>query len=113
MKMVIAYIRPEKLDDVKAELTKAEVFRMSVSEAMGCGKTRGYKESYRGVDQNINLYKKLRLEIGVNDNFLEKTINAIMTGAKTGRTGDGLIFVSELVDCIRIRTNERGSLGIG
>ncbi len=113
MKLIIAYIQPHKLNDVKQELYKAEVFKMSVTNAMGCGQQKGYHESYRGVDIEVNLLKKIRIEIAVNDAFVKPTIDAIIKGARTGEIGDGKIFVMPLEDCVRIRTGETGSLAIG
>ena len=92
---------------------KAEVYKVSVTNALGCGEQRGYEESYRGIKFEVNLLKKVRLEIGVNENFVEKTIDAIIEGAKTGRIGDGKIFVVDLPECICIRTGERGGKAIG
>lgn len=113
MKLIIAYIQPHKLNDVKQSLYKAEVFKMSVTNSLGCGQQKGYHESYRGVGLEVNLLKKVRLEIAVNDNFVEKTVKAIIEGAKTGQIGDGKIFVLDLPECIRIRTGEKGSDAIG
>ena len=113
MKLVIAYIQPEKLEDVKEALYGAEVYKMSVTNALGCGQQRGYKESYRGVVMEINLLKKVRLEIAVNEDFVKRTVDAIVKGAKTGNIGDGKIFILDLPECIRIRTGERGSDAIG
>jgi len=113
MKLIIAYIQPEKLSDVKQELYKAEVFKVSATNALGCGQQRGYKESYRGVVTEVNLLKKVRLEIAVNDGFVEPTIAAIVKGARTGQIGDGKIFVLPLAECVRIRTGERGGAAIG
>lgn len=113
MKLVIAYIQPHKLKDVKQTLYKAEVYKMSVTNSLGCGQQKGYHESYRGVDIEVNLLKKVRLEIAVNENFVERTINAIIEGARTGEIGDGKIFVLDLPECIRIRTGERGSEAVG
>jgi nitrogen regulatory protein P-II 2 len=113
MKLIIAYIQPHKLVDVKRTLYKAEVFKMSVTNTLGCGQQKGYHESYRGVDMEVNLLKKVRLEIAVNEDFVERTIKAIIEGAKTGNIGDGKIFVLDLPECIRIRTEERGSTAIG
>ena len=113
MKLVIAYIQPHKLGDVKRALYAAEVYKMSVTNTLGCGQQKGYHESYRGVDIEVNLLKKLRLEIAVNDDFVDPTVAAIIKGAKTGQIGDGKIFVLDLPDCIRIRTEERGSEAIG
>ncbi len=113
MKLVIAYIQPHKLQDVKKALYKAEVYKMSVTNALGCGEQHGYEESYRGIKFEVDLLKKVRLEIAVNEDFAEKTINAIVEGAKTGQIGDGKIFVLDLSECIRIRTDERGQKAIG
>jgi nitrogen regulatory protein P-II 1 len=113
MKKIVAYIQPHKLNEVKQELFKAEVYKMSVTNAMGCGQQMGYTESYRGVDIEVNLLKKVRIEIAVNDDFERKTIDAIIKGARTGEIGDGKIFVSTLEDCIRIRSGEHGSDAIG
>jgi len=113
MKIIIAYIQPEKLNDVKQELYKAEVFKMSVTNAVGCGQQRGYHESYRGVEMEVNLLKKVRLEIAVNEDFVQPTVDAIIKGARTGEIGDGKIFIIDLVECIRIRTGETGGEAIG
>jgi nitrogen regulatory protein P-II 1 len=113
MKLVIAYIQPHKLPDVKEALSKAGIFKMSVTNALGCGQQKGYHETYRGVDMEVNLLKKVRLEIGVNDEFEEPTVKAIVEGAQTGKIGDGKIFVLDLGKCVRIRTEESGSEAIG
>jgi nitrogen regulatory protein P-II 1 len=113
MKLIIAYIQPEKLNDVKQALYEAEVFKMSVTNALGCGQQRGYHESYRGVDIEVNLLKKVRLEIAVNEDFVQPTIDAIIRGARTGEIGDGKIFIVELAECVRIRTGETGGVAIG
>ena len=113
MKLVMAYIQPHKLNDVKQALYKAQVYKMSVTNAMGCGEQHGYEESYRGIKFEVNLLKKVRLEIAVNQDFVEQTVNAIIEGAKTGEIGDGKIFVLDLVECVRIRTGEKGQKAIG
>jgi nitrogen regulatory protein P-II 2 len=113
MKLIIAYIQPHQLNDVKQELYKAEVYKMSVTNALGCGQQKGYHESYRGVEIEVNLLKKTRLEIAVNDNFVQRTIDAIIAGARTGEIGDGKIFVLDLSECIRIRSGETGTEAIG
>lgn len=113
MKIVIAMIQPHKLPDVKKALFDADVHKMTVTNVLGCGQQRGYSETYRGVVHEVNLLKKIRLEIAVNDNFVEPTIKAIIKGAKTGKIGDGKIFVLDLPRCIRIRTEEEGSEAIG
>ncbi len=113
MKLIIAYIQPERLNDVKQALSEAEVSRMSVTNALGCGQQKGYQESYRGVEIEVNLLKKVRLEIAVNTDFVEPTIEAIVKGARTGKIGDGKIFVLPLEHCIRIRTGQTGGEAIG
>ena len=113
MKIINAYIQPHKLNDVKQELYKAEVYKMSVTNALGCGQQMGFHESYRGVDIEVNLLKKVRLEIAVNDNFVRPTVDAIIEGARTGEIGDGKVFVVDLGECIRIRSGETGSEAIG
>ena len=112
MKYIVAMIQPHKLPDVKQALFDAEVFSMTVSNSLGCGSQMGYTETYRGVPQEVNLLKKVRLEVAVNDDFVEPTIQAIIAGAKTGNPGDGKIFVMDLPQCVRIRTLERGSKAI-
>jgi len=113
MKLIIAYIQPYKLSEVKQELYNAQVYKMSVTNAVGCGQQMGYHESYRGVDIEVNLIKKVRLEIAVNDNFVDVTVEAIIKGARTGEIGDGKIFIVDLPKCIRIRSGETGSKAIG
>jgi nitrogen regulatory protein P-II 2 len=113
MKLVIAYIQPQALHDVKTALTEVGVGRMSVVNAQGAGQQGGYTETYRGAEFEVLLRKKVRLEIAVNDDFLERTRDAIIKGARTGSFGDGVIFVVELAECYRIRTGESGSPAVG
>jgi len=113
MKLIIAIIQPDKLEDVKEELYKAEVNLLTASEVLGHGRQKGVAEIYRGAKETGNLLRKIRLEIAVNENYVEPTIKAIIKGAKTGETGDGKIFVLELKECIRVRTEERGGVAIG
>ncbi len=113
MKLITAYVQPHKLNDVKQALFTAEVHKMSVTNALGCGQQKGYHETYRGVDMEVNLLKKVRLEIAVNEEYVKPTVDAIVKGAKTGSIGDGKIFVTNLEDCIRIRTEEVGEKAIG
>ena len=113
MKLIIAIIQPYKFEEVKEELYKAEVNLITVSEVMGHGRQKGITEVYRGTRETGNLLKKIRLEIAVNDNFAEATVKAIIKGAKTGETGDGKIFVMNLEECLRIRTEEKGPAAIG
>ncbi len=113
MKLIVAYIQPERLNDVKQALYAAEVFKMSVSNCLGCGQQKGYHETYRGVDMEVNLLKKLRLEVAVNADYVQPTVDAIVKAARTGKIGDGKIFVTPLERCIRIRTGEEGNDAIG
>ncbi len=113
MKLVIAIIQPYKLEEVKEELYKAEINLITVSEVLGHGRQKGVTEVYRGARETGNLLRKIRLEIAVNDNYLDQTIKAIVKGAKTGETGDGKIFILDLKECVRIRTEERGAIAIG
>jgi len=113
MKLIFALIQPHKLEDVKKALFDAEVGKVTVSSALGCGQQKGYTENYRGVITEINLLKKVRLEIAVNDSFVKPTIAAIIKGARSGKIGDGKIFVTNLEECIRIRTGETGGEAIG
>ncbi len=113
MKLVIAYIQPERLHHVKQALTDVGVTRMSVSNALGCGQQKGFTETYRGAEFEVQLLKKVRLEIAVNDEYLVRTREAITEGARTGNFGDGVIFVVELAECYRIRTGESGAPAVG
>ena len=112
MKLITAFVQPEKLNDVKQALYEKEIFKMSVSNSLGCGQQRGFHETYRGVDVEVNLLKKVRLDIALNEEFVEPAIEAIRSAAETGSIGDGKIFVVELADCIQIRTGARGSEAI-
>ena len=113
MKLIVALIQPHKLPDVKKALYDSEVCKMTVTNALGCGQQKGFSETYRGVIHEVNLLKKVRLEIAVNEEFVKPTIDAIIKGARTGEIGDGKIFVSNLEECIRIRTGEEGKDAIG
>jgi len=113
MKLIIAIIQPYKLEEVKEELYKTDINLLTVSEVLGHGRQKGVAEVYRANKETGNLLRKIRLEIAVNDNFVEPTIKAIVKGAKTGETGDGKIFILDLKECIRIRTEEYGSAAIG
>ena len=113
MKLIIAYIQPEQLNEVKQSLYEKEVYKMSVTNAMGCGQQKGYHETYRGADIEVNLLKKVRIEIAVNDDFVDTVVEAIVAGARTGNIGDGKIFIMDLPECIRIRTGEKGPEAVG
>ena len=113
MKLIIAVIQPHKLEDVLQELDKEAIYLKTVSNVLGCGRQKGKTELYRGKKETGNMLKKVRLEIAVNEKFVEPTIAAITKGAKTGNIGDGKIFVLDLEECVRIRTGERDGIAIG
>ena len=113
MKLIIAVIQPDKLADVKEALVAAKITKMTASNVIGCGQQMGYTETYRGIPAEINLLKKVELRIAVNEEFVKPTIDAIIKGARSGKIGDGKIFVLDLPECIRIRTGETGSAAIG
>jgi nitrogen regulatory protein P-II 2 len=113
MKYIIAIIQPHALEAVKKSLEDAEVNLMTVSNALGRGRQMGFTEVYRGAKEVGNLLKKVKVEVAVNEDFVEPVIEAIIKGARTGEIGDGKIFVLDLPQCIRIRTMERGSKAIG
>jgi nitrogen regulatory protein P-II 2 len=113
MKLVKAIVQPHKLKDVKDSLAKAGVTKMTVSTAVGCGQQKGFSETYRGVITEVNLLNKTVIEIAVNEDYLDATVQAIIDGARTGNIGDGKILISELKEAIRIRTGEKGKDAIG
>jgi nitrogen regulatory protein P-II 1 len=116
MKMIVAIIRPERLEAVQAALNQCDVYLMTVTDVRGCGRQRGFTEVYRGSEFQVRLLPKLKLEIGVNDAFVEAAIEAIIHATRsgdTGQIGDGKVFVVPLEDCVRIRTGERGTTAIG
>ncbi|MBL8864646.1 MAG: P-II family nitrogen regulator [Gemmataceae bacterium] len=111
MKLILAIIKPEKLDAVKEALNRVEVFRLTVVDVQGFGRQKGQSEIYRGHELTVNMLRKVQLQIAVNEDFVEPTVNAIVEAARTGqdgRIGDGKIFILPLEDAIRIRTGERG-----
>jgi len=114
MKLIIAIIQPEELPAMKEELLKKKIYKFTVSNALGQGKEIPVHEVYRGIAHEISLLKKVRLEIAVNDDFVEAAVDAITTVArKEGDKGRGKIFILPIEECIRIRTNEKGSEAIG
>ena len=113
MKLIIAIIQPHRLDDVKRELYAADVNLITVTEVLGHGRQVGVDEFYRGIKETGNLLRKVQLEIAVNEDYVEPSIKAIIKGARTGKIGDGKIFVLDLPRAIRIRTGEEGSKAIG
>lgn len=113
MKYIIAIIQPHKLDEVMAALDKVEVPLMTVSNVLGRGRQKGVTEVYRGAVEVGSLLKKVKLEIAVNEEFVDRTIKAIIQAARTGEIGDGKIFIVDLHEVIRIRTGEIGGIAIG
>ena len=113
MKYIVAVIQPDRLDEVLKRLTEKEIHLVTVSNVVGRGRQKGVAEVYRGHKEQGSLLKKIKLEIAVNDAFVEPTIKAIIDGARTGQIGDGKIFVMDLPECIRIRTGEKGNEAIG
>ena len=113
MKKIEAFIQPEQFENVKKELFKANVTKMSVSQIKGCGQQSGYTESFRGNVVEVNLLPKTKIEIAVNDDYVQPTVQAIIKGARTGSIGDGKIFILDLPQCIRVRTGETGKDAIG
>jgi nitrogen regulatory protein P-II 1 len=115
MKLIIAIIRSEKLEAVQDALSERDVHLMTVSNVHGCGSQRGYTETFRGGKIPVRLLPKVKLEIAVNEDFVQATVSAIMSTARSepGKIGDGKIFVLPLEECYRIRTGERGNPAIG
>ena len=111
MKLIVAIIRPDRLESVKAALAKVDILRLTVMDCQGFGRQKAETELYRGREFTVNLLRKVQLLIAVNEEFAEPTINAIIEGGRTGEKGeigDGKIFVLRLDECVRIRTSERG-----
>ena len=112
MKLIIAIVQPNRLEAVKAALTEIEVFRLTVMDCQGFGRQKGQTEIYRGHEFTVNLLRKVQLQIAVNDEFVEPTVEAVIKGGRTGdkgEIGDGKVFILPMDECIRIRTGERGS----
>ena len=112
MKMIVAIIQPYKLDSVLDSLEKEQVHLVTVSNVMGRGRQKGVSEVYRS-HKEAGLLNKVRLDIVVTEPFVQRTIDAIMKGSKTGKIGDGKIFVLDLKDCVRISSGEKGDAAVG
>ena len=112
MKKIEAVIKPFKLDEVKEALQELGVQGLTVTEAKGYGRQKGHTELYRGAEYVVDFLPKIKIELVVSDDQLEGALNAIQTAARTGRIGDGKIFVSDILDVIRIRTGESGTAAI-
>ena len=113
MKYIIGVIQPDRLDEGLKRLTEQEIHLVTVSNVLGRGRQKGVAEVYRSHKEQGSLLRKVKLEIAVNEAFVEKTIQAITEGAQSGQIGDGKIFVLDLAECVRIRTGERGGEAIG
>ena len=113
MKYIIAIIQPDRLDEVLGLLTEKDINLVTVSNVVGRGRQKGIAEVYRSHREAGTLLKKVKLEIAVNDEFLQQAMDAIVKGARTGQTGDGKIFVFDMQECLRIRTVENGPVAIG
>ncbi len=113
MKLVVAIIQPHRLERVLEALYAVDINLVTVAEVMGHGRQMGVTEVYRGVKEMGNLLRKIRLDIAVNDEFVEPALKAISDGARSGELGDGKIFVLNLDEAVRIRTGERGKVAIG
>jgi nitrogen regulatory protein P-II 1 len=112
MQKIEAVIQPSKLDAVKDALVEAGVLGMTIFEARGHGRQKGHTEFYRGREYAIDLLPKIKLEVVVPDEMVEKAVNAIETAARTGKIGDGKIFISKIDEAIRIRNDERGEMAL-
>jgi len=106
MKLIIAIIKPFKLDEVREALNRVGVSGMTVSEVKGYGRQKGHTEIYRGAEYAVNFLPKLKIEVGIADDLEDKVVAAIIASAKTGQIGDGKIFVTDLDSAVRIRTGE-------
>ena len=112
MKLVFAIIKPFKLDEVRDALTALGVHGMTVTEVKGFGRQKGHTEIYRGSEYTVDFLPKVKIEVAVTDEHLSKAVDAIVASAKTGKIGDGKVFVLPLEDVVRIRTDERGDTAI-
>jgi nitrogen regulatory protein PII len=112
MKRIEAIIKPFRLDDVKTALQEAGLVGMTVSEVKGFGRQKGHTEVYRGSEYTVDFLPKLKVELVVSDSQVQFAVDAIIKAAKTGKIGDGKIFVSTVEDAIRIRTEERGDAAV-
>ena len=112
MKMILGVIKPFKVDDVKDALTSININGMTISEVKGFGRQKGHKESYRGTEYQTDFVPKVEIKIAVADDQADEVIQTIINAAKTGKIGDGKIFILPIEDVIRIRTGEKGEAAI-
>ncbi len=113
MKYIVAILQPDRVDEVLDLLTEKEIHLVTVSPVMGRGRQKGISEVYRSHREAGSLLKKMKLEIAVNDDYVQPTMDAIIQGGRTGNIGDGKIFVLDMSECVRIRTGEKGPAAIG
>lgn len=113
MKYIIAVIQPDRLDEVLEKLTEKEIHLVTVSTVLGRGRQKGIPEVYRSHKEAGSLLKKVKIEVAVNEEYVKPTVDAILSGARTGHIGDGKVFVLDLEECIRIRTGEMSGVAIG
>jgi nitrogen regulatory protein PII len=109
MKLITAIIKPFTLDDVKTSLEEAGVLGMTVSEIQGYGRQKGHTEVYRGAEYSVDFVPKVRIEVVVDDSIVDKVVDSIVRSARTGKIGDGKVWVSPVETIVRVRTGERGS----
>ena len=112
MKLIIAIIKPFKLEEVKAGLSEIGAQGMTVTEVKGYGRQKGHTEIYRGSEYTVDFLPKVKIEIALPDELVAKAVDAIVKGAKTGKIGDGKVFVATIDEVIRIRTEERGETAV-
>ena len=112
MKLIIAIIKPFKLEEVKESLSSIGIEGMTVTEVKGFGRQKGHTEIYRGSEYTVDFLPKVKIEIVVTDDVVSKTVDAIVKAAKTGKIGDGKVFVLALEEAVRIRTDERGDAAV-
>ena len=112
MKKIELLIKPFKLDEVKDALAELGIFGMTVSEVKGFGQQKGHTELYRGAEYQVDFVPKVKIEIVVNDDVANKTVDTVIAAARTGKIGDGKVFVTDIEETIRIRTGERGPAAI-
>src|SRR5215217_1677592 len=112
MKLIVAIIKPFKLEEVKAALSEINVEGMTVTEVKGFGRQKGHTEIYRGSEYTVDFLPKVKIEVATTDDLVSKAVDAIVKSAKTGKIGDGKVFVLPIEDAIRIRTDERGDTAI-
>ena len=112
MKKIEAVIKPFKLDDVKDALHEVGVVGMTVTEVKGFGRQKGHTELYRGAEYVVDFLPKIKIEIAVSDDLVDKVVDAIVSAANTGRIGDGKIFVMAVEEAVRVRTGERGEVAV-